>query len=156
MPDKKTCMDEALRRLSYRLYSCNELRIHLAKKDFGENEIQQAINTLIEKDYLNDEKFVEGFVTGRAARRLMSMMGVVYELKRVVGNVPWLEEKVSEIYNEFLGGEEKVISKLARKRLNGKHYSGLEKKEKRKLVNYLTNKGFKYYLVEKVLDNLSE
>ncbi len=155
MAKKLSCLDEALRRLSYRLYSTKELRNYLSKKEYEQREINQTIEKLMQKKHLDDKKYVEGFVTGRAERRLMSIKGVVYELNNIVGNEPWIEERVNALYKEYLGGEDAVIKKRVIKRLKGRKVCDLDFKERKKLIGYLTNKGFNYYTVENVLDNLN-
>ena len=152
MTEKISVRDEAFRRLSYRLYSAKELSRHLKSLDYSDIEIENTITELTEKEYLNDRKFVESYVTGRGMRRLMSVRSLVYELKSVTGYTDWLEDVIRTTYNEFNGGEEAVLEKLIDKK-NAAH-SELNKAEEKKLVDYLRRKGFEYENIQNAVCRL--
>lgn len=154
MKEDLNAFEEALRRLSYRLYSTLEIKKHLLKKEYSEREIEEAINKLNGKKYLDDKEYVKNYVTGKGIRRLMSKKALMYELRYRVGNKEWLEELIDTFYEEYIGSENSVTVKLLEKKLKGKNYFELDKKEKNKIIKYILNKGFPYHILEKSLNSL--
>ena len=55
----------AVRLLSRREHSAFEIRNKLAKREFDDNEITQAVTELIQGDWLSDERFTEAYVRMR-------------------------------------------------------------------------------------------
>ncbi len=55
----------AVRLLSRREHSAFEIRAKLAKREFDDSEITQAITELIKGDWLSDERFAEAYIRMR-------------------------------------------------------------------------------------------
>ena len=55
----------AVRLLSRREHSAFEIRDKLAKREFDQGEIEQAITELIEGDWLSDERYAEAYIRMR-------------------------------------------------------------------------------------------
>lgn len=59
---KKDPLEAALKHLAYRDRTCQEMHRHLEEKQYTQEEIQQAMNYLVERHYLDDEAYVERYV----------------------------------------------------------------------------------------------
>ena len=68
----RTPMDAALSYLSYRARSVREMERHLDECNYGESEIQQVIDRLLELNYLDDQAFAENFIRSRLASKPVS------------------------------------------------------------------------------------
>ncbi len=152
MEKKLNVKDEALRRLSYRLYSTLELTRHLKNLDYNDSEIEETVHELTENQYLDDKGFVENYVSGRGMRRLMSLRALEYELKAIVGQTPWLSAVIREAYHVFNGGEDNVLTRILEKK-NARSIIQ-DSMESRKLVDYLRKKGFTYENILNAMEQL--
>lgn len=68
----QTPMDAALKYLTHRARTVREVERHLDGCHFGEYEIQQVIDRLLELNYLNDGRYAEEFVRSRLATKPVS------------------------------------------------------------------------------------
>jgi len=68
----QTPMDAALKYLTHRARTVREVERHLDDCNFGEYEIQQVVERLLELNYLNDESYAEEFVRSRLATKPVS------------------------------------------------------------------------------------
>lgn len=152
MEKKLNVKDEALRRLSYRLYSTLELTRHLKNLDYNDSEIEETVHELTENQYLDDKGFVENYVSGRGMRRLMSLRALEYELKAIVGQTQWLSAVIREAYHVFNGGEDNVLTRILEKK-NARSIIQ-DSMESRKLVDYLRKKGFNYENILNAMEQL--
>ena len=62
---KQSAKSTAVRLLSRREHSAFEIRAKLAKREFDNSEIEQAIVELIQGDWLSDERFAEAYIRMR-------------------------------------------------------------------------------------------
>lgn len=62
---RKTPMDAALRYLAARARTVRETELHLDSKQYGEYEVQQTVDRLMELGYLDDAKFAQEFIRTR-------------------------------------------------------------------------------------------
>jgi regulatory protein len=112
----------------------------------------EIISTLIEEDYVNEERFAKAFAGGKFRMKDWGRKKIYYALK---------EKKVSE-YNikkamKEIDDEEykKLLKGLAQKKyesLKGEQYLV----RKKKTMDYLMQKGYEPDLVTKVLNELGE
>lgn len=68
----QTPMDTALKFLSARARTVREVERHLDDHQFGEIEVQQVIDRLLELNYLNDTAYAQEFVRSRLASKPLS------------------------------------------------------------------------------------
>jgi regulatory protein len=112
----------------------------------------EIISTLIEGDYLNEERFARQFAGGKFRMKDWGRKKILYALK---------EKKVSE-YNIKKAlkeiDEEAYLSTL--KELAEKKYSLLKSEQhlvrKKKTIDYLLQKGFEADLVNRELSSITE
>lgn len=68
----RTPMDAALTYLSARARTVREVERHLDEQNYGEFEVQQVVDRLIELGYLNDEEYARSFINSRLASKPVS------------------------------------------------------------------------------------
>ena len=111
----------------------------------------EIISTLIEEDYLNEERFAKQFVGGKFRMKDWGRKKIYYALK---------EKKVSEYSIKIAMKEidEKVYEETLHE-LAEKKYESLKNEQylvrKRKTMDYLLQKGYESELITRVIDQLS-
>ena len=114
--------DKAVDLLSRREHTRKELESKLKEKGFGDEDIEEAVTTLISEGYLSDERFAEVYIRFRIrkaaeGRSILIMRltekGVPKSLASSMVNKAWEEE-------EYLPTLIREWSKLSRKYGDGK------------------------------------
>lgn len=140
----------ALKFLSFRIRSLSEIIEKLKKCDYSENVINNVCDRLIEKGYIDDQKFVETWVENRNVFRPRSHRLLRWELRQKKIN----EELIEEVLNET-DSEESLASLAAEK--YARKLNGLEKEYYfRKLVAFLARRGFSYTIILPVVNAIWE
>ncbi|TNF45727.1 regulatory protein RecX, partial [bacterium] len=80
--DRKLAYRWAIRALSRRMRSINEIHIGLAKKLHSEEVILSVIDELVDKGFLDDDQFAQHWVTSRISTRSYGRLRISYELKK--------------------------------------------------------------------------
>ena len=154
MQKKSLTKEQALQKLrqycGYQERSHAEVQQKLWDLGVRRAEHDEIISTLIEEDYLNEERFAKAFVGGKFRMKDWGRKKIVYALK---------EKRVSE-YNIKSAMKEidedaykKTLSELAEKK-----YQLLKSEQylvrKKKTIDYLLQKGFEPELVFAVVEGL--
>lgn len=132
----------ALEKALMRPHSRREIRDYLQKKVYEKGIDKGYINEIIErlenKKYVDDRRFAEWYVENRFVKKGVSRKRLAMELRG--------KGVAMEIVDEVLGGrndEEEIRKMIARKR---------SKYDDEKLMAYLCRQGFSYDLVKQILD----
>jgi len=139
--------NKAFKLLSYRERTIKEIEDRLSKKDFEADVIKAVVDFLLEKDYLNEERFAEMWIRSRKKHHPRGRKLIYKELKNKGVN----QRLINNALNEYLSNQEELEmaeylkDKWLRRRTE-------EDSSSYKLKNYLANKGFSYDLVYKVTD----
>jgi regulatory protein len=127
--------DRALNLISRRRRSEWELRDYLKRKDYDEDVIQQTLNRLSEKSYVNDKTFAEAWVANRRLLKSTSKRRLQQELRQK--RVP--DEVIQDVLEADETDEIEVLKDLiARKRKQSRYQDDL------KLMQYLVRQGYSY------------
>lgn len=128
----------AIRALSRRMRSINEIRIGLAKKFHPEEVISSVIDELVDKGFLDDDQFATQWVTSRASSRYYGRLRMSYELKKK--GIP--EQTAIKALDLYLSPEkeEEIALRAMRKRMQTLRNSGV--RGKAALYRHLEAKGF--------------
>ena len=143
---KFECMEKALSRLSARAYSVDELRRSLKKKDFSEKHIEETLDYMKEKGYLNDYSYSMNFAKDKVKSGKYGKNLIVRDLykKGIDRNI--IKKAIKESGANCTDEDE--LYKLAMKK-----YLSVKDKDNPlvKVSNYLLHRGFDYEAVNKVL-----
>ena len=141
METDKNLVDRALllamRYLSYRPRSIYEIKKYLEKKEFDRGVIKKVITNLMEQNYLNDENFTNLYVESMVRSRPKSKFAMGFAL-RTKGVNTSIIEPVLEQYEDF-----DLAVKAVKPKMRIWHNFNVEK-FKKKLMNFLTYRGFNY------------
>jgi len=141
----------ALRFLSIRNHSSQELSRKLLRKKFSGEIIEKVLNDLFNLGYLNDKKFAEQYFN-ELVGKFFGPLKIKNELiKRGINR-----EVVDEVLNDYFTNDEmqrEVIQKLLSKSKFPKKISS--KNELQRIYNYLISRGFSSNVVIEFLRNNS-
>ena len=132
--------DMAVKYLGYRMRSRREIEKYLKQKEFTDEVIEKTIETLKTYNYINDLEFAKAYISDSLRFNKWGMKKIKYELtKRGVAR-----EVIDEAAESAEYSTEKILAGLIEKKLNGNILNEADYNEKRKLFNYLMNRGFSY------------
>ena len=148
--------EQALQKLrhycSYQERSHYEVIQKLWELSIKKSEHDEIIATLIEEDYLNEERFAVQYAGGKFRMKDWGRKKILYGLREKKVSDYSIKKALTAINEEdYL----KTLNKLAEEKfvsLKGEQH--LERKKK--TIDYLMQKGFEYELVNKALSYLAE
>ena len=129
--------EAALVLLNYRMRSKKELRLRLIKKGYSRNMIDEAINELEKKGWIDDEKFGLAFSRDQINRNKIGPIALKYKLREFLDSIDLINQISTKIYSEI--EIESIILQLLQKYTPGNINS--DEKLRRKLINKLKRKG---------------
>ena len=144
--------EQALQKLKH--YCAYQERCHSEVKDklyklgVWKKEHDEIIATLIEENYLNEERFAIAFAGGKFRVKQWGRIKIKYELKQKQVSEYCIKKALKEIEeDDYL----KVLNKLAKEK-----YASLKREQylvrKKKTMNFLIGKGFEIELVKAAVD----
>ncbi len=134
--------DRSLNMISRRPRSIWEMRQYLKQKDYDDNVIDEILNKLSNRKYLDDEKFAEAWVRDRRALKKTSKRRLQQELraKRVSDTV------IQKVLAEDEADEQEILRDLIEKKRTQTRYQ-----DDQKLIQYLIRQGFNYSDIKDLL-----
>ena len=133
--------------LNYRMRSKKELCLRLIKKGYRKDIIDQAINELEEKRWIDDEKFGLAFSRDQISRNKIGPIALKYKLREFLDSIDLIYLISTKIYSEI--EIENIILQVLRKYTPDNINS--DEKLKRKLINKLKRKGHYWQDIEGAL-----
>jgi regulatory protein len=142
--DINRAVDRAVRFLSYRPRSTQEVRNNLAKKDFSEITVETAIERLMDMSYLDDAAFARFWMENRTKFKPRGPMALRYELRQ-----KGIENSIIDSVLDELDVDEAAYYAAVSK---AKRLHNLNQQEFRhKLGGFLQRRGFSYGTVRDVI-----
>jgi regulatory protein len=143
---KFECIEKALSRLSARAYSTHELRQSLKKKKFQEKHIEETLEYMKEKGYLNDYDYSANFGKERVKSGKYGKDLIVRDLYKKGIDRNTIKKIMKESGADITDDEE--LYRLAMKK-----YNSIKDKDNPlvKVSNYLLSRGFDYESINRVL-----
>ena len=118
-----------------------KLKIYKNKiEDFTDEDINEIIKKLVNKKYLDDEKFAEYYVENKNIKKGISDKKLKYELRKKGIN----DEIIEKTLEKSERNPEEEIKKIIFKKRN--------KYSPEKLFNYIVRQGFSYELAKKEVE----
>lgn len=153
---KRFTPEQALQKLKH--YCAYQERSHAEVKDrlyqygLNKSETENIISTLIEEDYLNEERFAKSYVRGKFNTKQWGRVKIQHSLK----------QKQVSTYNQKIGMKEideaeylKVLDELTEKKWNSIKGEGVNRFVKlSKTTDYLLQKGFESNLIQAALKKM--
>lgn len=145
----ESALNQAYRYLSYRPRTAYEVRHHLKNKGMDPDIITEVITILQEKKYLNDHDFARMFIESAERNRPKSKFALEFDLKKK-GVSAAVSGPILASYRD-----DDLAVKAVTPRL--KMWKSLEKEKfKKKLMNFLRYRGFRYDTCMTVLSRFEE
>ncbi len=153
MYKKQITKEQALQKLKH--YCAYQERCHSEVKEKLYNlgawkkDHDEIIATLIEENYLNEERFALAFAGGKFRVKQWGRVKIKYELKQKQLSEYCIKKSLKQIdEEEYI----KVLNKLAKDK-----YTSLKSEQylirKKKTMDYLIAKGFEMDLIRRIVDN---
>ncbi|MCY3917008.1 MAG: RecX family transcriptional regulator [Chloroflexi bacterium] len=136
--------DLALRYLSYRPRSTEEVRRHLAKKQLPDSRIAEVLERLRQRGYVDDMEFARFWISSRVRFKPMGLRALKYELRQKGVDDEIVEALLAEV------DEEASAIRAAQTRMS--RYRGSSPQAFRhKLSAMLRRRGFGEYTIRDVV-----
>jgi regulatory protein len=153
---KQLTKDQALQKLkhycAYQERSHSEVKSKLYDLGVRKPEHDDIIATLIEENYLNEERFAIAFARGKFRMKQWGKVKIGYELKQRQVSAYCIKKAMKQIdEEEYL----KTIQELAIEKyaaLKGEQYLV----RKKKTMDYLVQKGFEHPLISATVNAITE
>ena len=154
---KHLSKEQALQKLkhycAYQERCHSEVKAKLYQLGVWKQEHDEIISTLIEENYLNEERFAMAFARGRFRMKQWGRVKIKYELKQKQVSDYCIKKGLKEIDE---ADYEKTLQKLAREK-----WSAVKSEQNifiklRKTQDYLLQKGYEYDLVKQVLQSFQK
>lgn len=135
-------------------YCAYQERCHAEVKEklysFGlyKNDVEQIISQLIEENYLNEERFAIHYAGGKFRMKQWGKVKIKYALKQKQVSDYCIKKALNEIdENDYM----QTLQKLAEQKLKALKSEKNIVSKKRKLQDYLLQKGYEGELVREML-----
>ena len=153
MYKKQLTKEQAFQKLKH--YCAYQERCHSEVKEklynlgIWKKEHDEIIATLIEENYLNEERFAIAFAGGRFRIKKWGRTKIKYELKQKQVSEYCIKKALKQIDEEdYL----KVLGKLVKEKFASlRSYQPLTRKKK--TIAYLQQKGYEYELILRCIEN---
>ena len=136
---------------AYQERSHKEVKEKLYAFGLYKADVEMLLTQLIEENYLNEERFALAFAGGKFRMKQWGRQKIKYELKQKQVSDYCIKKALAAIDGEQY---EKVLNKMATGKLNALKTEKNLLLKKRKLQQYLMQKGFETALIAKVMDEL--
>ena len=140
--------EAALVLLNYRMRSKKELRLRLIKKGYSSNMIDEAINELEKKGWIDDEKFGLAFSRDQISRNKIGPIALKYKLREFLDSIDLINQISTKIYSEI--EIESIILQLLQKYTPSNINS--DEKLRRRLINKLKRKGHYWQDIDETIN----
>lgn len=149
--EKSRAREAAYKFLSYRQRSKKEVADKLKKNGFSDEVIEEAVNSLENYNYINDSDLAFNLAEDKIRKKPIGPALLRSELikKRIPKDI--VDKTLKEIYNKY--GERSLAMDALNSRI--KITGGLrEADKKRRLYNYLIQRGFSYDIANEILGEM--
>lgn len=142
-------MDHALILLGGREHAIKEMQSKLKQRGHSEEDIAVTIQSLIEMNYLNDQRFAEMFVRGRVSKPLGAL-----RIKQELMQKGVKEEFASQAIKDSDADWFELAKVLKERRFGDERHKDF--KEKAKQMRYLQYRGFNFDQINYALEPNSD
>jgi regulatory protein len=151
---KRFTPDQALNKAkeycSYQERSHSEVKEKLYSFGLSKNDVEKIISQLIEEDYLNEQRFAEAFARGKFRMKHWGRVKIIYEMKQKKISEYCIKKALKQIdENEYSD----TLNKLAGEKLRSLRSEKNVFVKKRKVMDYLLQKGYERNEIATILNS---
>ena len=145
---KEQALQKARHYCAYQERSHSEVKEKLYALGLGKKDMEEALSTLIEENYLNEERYAIQFAGGHFRMRQWGRVKIKYELRQKKVSEYCIKKALAAIPEEdYL----RTLEKLAENRTEAVAEEGNAFVRRRKIQGYLLQKGYESELIALVL-----
>jgi len=145
---REKAFQKALKYLNYRPRSVHEVKQKMGELGFGESVIDDVVNELVTKNYLNDRDFAENRISSRVRSKPRSRKMIRFELLKK--HIP--EDIIQEAIEAAPNDDELALC-LGKKYL--RRFAHIEEREfVKKITGVLARRAFSFSVIKTVLKKL--
>ncbi|HLK27000.1 MAG TPA: regulatory protein RecX [Puia sp.] len=150
---KEQALQKAKHYCGYQERNHSEVKEKLYSFGLWKKDVEEIISTLIEENYLNEERYAIAFAGGKFRMKHWGRTKIKYELQQKNISAYCIKKAIKEINDEDY---QKTFSKLAAER-----WASLKSEKnifikKRKTQDYLLQKGFEYEMINDFFKKMQE
>ena len=149
-PTKEKALQKIRHFCSYQERSHMEVKEKLFSLGVWKKDVDEIISQLIEENYLNEERFARQFAGGKFRAKNWGRVKIKYELKQKQVSEYCIARALTEIDEVAY---EKAFQKLALKKIKELKSEKNIFTKKRKIRDYLLQKGYEFDLINKLLNS---
>jgi len=155
IPKKKLSAEEVLQKLRH--YCAYQERCHQEVREKGyalglrKKELDAVLSQLIEENYLNEARFAMAFAGGKFRLRHWGRIKIRYALQQKGVSTYCIEQALAQFDQESY---QKILEKLAASKWQSLDPQDHILSRKKRLYDYLMQKGYEYALVRQVSDQV--
>ena len=135
----KRAAKKAMEWIAYKDRTKKELEDKLYRAGFSEKASKQAMDYVMSFGYIDDRRYVENYLMFQTGKR--SKKEIYFKLQQKGIS----QERIDE---------QEAIESLTLKRLKGREFTELDRKERDKIFAYLGRKGYEISQIKKVFSKL--
>ena len=144
----------SFRLLSRRMHSAAELKRKLLSKKFPPERIEEAVTELIERQYLDDEKFAEKYADEKLKNSRTGLIKIRGELIAKGVDKGIIEKVLSKMDNSEILLKNALL--LSKKKISTSQFKSIPpKKQNEKLFRFLISKGYQGEVIKSALKKLN-
>lgn len=148
---KEQALQKARHYCAYQERSHTEVKEKLYSFGLRKTEVEELLSTLIEENYLNEERFAIQFAGGKFRMKQWGRVKIRYELKQKQVSEYCIRKALAAIDDEDY---HKTLEKLATEKQKSLKGEKNIFTKKRKLQDYLLQKGFEKEMVSSIINNI--
>ena len=150
---KEQALQKARHYCSYQERCHSEVKEKLYSLGLWKKEVEESLSTLIEEDYLNEQRFAIRFAGGRFRLKQWGKTRIRYEMKQKKVSDYCIQKALAAIDPEDY---ERTLDKLAAAKWTSLKGEKNIFNKKRKLQDYLLQKGYEGDLVSQAIRKMDE
>jgi regulatory protein len=144
----KFAWNRLLHYLSFRERSIHEARGYLLQLPLRSDLAEQMISKAISYNYINEKRFCELYITD-LQNKSKSRKEIIEKLRTKGVSRAMINESLEEHFNNE---REVEAIKILYRKAETKYRADSKIKQKQKILNYLTRKGFSYWQVKETME----
>lgn len=127
-----------------------EVRQNLIRKGFDEDTAEGAVMQLKSMGYINDRLYANKYISDRLKLKPKSKKALMYELQKKGID----REIIAEVIDEFEMDESLIAYRITKKKFS--KYNIGDPAIQRRIVSFLTHRGFSHEIINDVVNQLKE
>ena len=150
-PGSEKALQKIRHYCAYQERSHSETRDKLYSLGLYKNQVEEILATLIEENYLNEERFAIAYAGGKFRMKQWGKIKIVHGLAQKKVSSYCIKQALASIDEVAY---KRVLVKLAKEKWRSLKSETNEGVKKKKVIQFLLQKGFEYEIISGVIENI--